>query len=266
MTIRTQSFLVSTAHAAVMAGSCLIVAAISLSCSDDSRDVSSSPGGMGASSGQGGSGGSPQGGSGGSAGSSSGGSSQGGVSGTSGTGGGVADVLNPNLPPPSYDCRTDAQTKQCVSIRGTIAGQNVDRYCALPDSPIGFVGNPPAWVTNCEQQEGNQSYVYRVDILVQQPGSFHHVLDPEDYTGADVVAGVNDAGGDGRSNHLVQAEIAGSVVRDPQTTDDIVTGTFRATWGDPPANCFPAYVDQCVPADVHGTFRVDYALKVSDFP
>jgi hypothetical protein len=247
-----------------------VVAVTALACGDG--DDAANGDGSGASSGQGGSGGSSPGGSGGQAATGGGGSSggetgggSGGSGGSSGTGGGD-DVLNPDLPPPSYDCRTDSQSRQCVSIRGTIAGRTVDRHCALPDSPTAFVGTNPAWVTSCEQQEGDQAYLYRVDVPVQDVGAFHHMLDPENYTGADIVASVNDVGGDGRADNLILAELAGSVVRDPQTTDDIITGTFRATWRDPQSSCFPAYVDECAAADVHGTFRMIYSLKVGDLP
>jgi len=251
---------------------CLVLGLIALGCSSETDgSTGSGSGGTGGSSGQGGSGGTAAGGSGGSGGSSaSGGTSSGGgsggVSGTSGVGGTPDEVLNPDLPAPSFDCRTDLQNKQCVSIRGTINGQAIDRRCVLPNSPLGFIGNPPAWVTSCEEQADGHSYIYRVDVVVQQAGVFHHVLDLANYTGVEVIAGIDGAGGDARSNSMSRGEVAGSVVRDAQTTDDIISGTFRATWGTPPVDCNPRYVDTCAPADVHGTFRVDYALKASGFP
>jgi hypothetical protein len=72
-------------------------------------------------------------------------------------------------------------------------------------------------VADCEEQADGHSYIYRVDVLVQAAGVFHHVLDITNYTGVDVIAGIDDAGGDARSNSLSRAEVAGSVVRDTST-------------------------------------------------
>jgi hypothetical protein len=241
---------------------CLVFGLIALGCGSET-DAGS--GGT-----SGGTGGTAQGGSGGSgASSASGGTSSGGgsggVSGTSGSGGTPDEVLNPDLPAPSYDCRTDPN-KQCVSIRGTIDGQQVDRHCTLATSPLGFIGNPPRWATGCEEQADGHSYFYRIDVLVQQAGAFHHVLDPDNYTGVEVIASIDGAGGDARTNNLSRGEVAGLVVRDQQTTDDIISGTFRASWGTPAIDCTPRYIETCASADVHGTFRMDYSLKVSGFP
>ena len=56
--------------------------------------------------------------------------SGGAVAAMGGASGAPTNVLDPSLPAPSYDCRSDATTKACVSISGTLAGAAFDRHCA----------------------------------------------------------------------------------------------------------------------------------------
>jgi hypothetical protein len=188
--------------------------------------------------------------------------------GTTAAGGGpnAKEVFNPALARPSYDCRTDANIKECVSIAGTVSGRSIDRHCARDLSPFALLGAPDRWLAYCSEMPADGTYAYRVEIPVQVKGTFDHVLKPGNFDGANVMVTLNSAGGEAISTHLTAGELAGRVDRDPGTMDDVITGTFRATWGMPGASCSGGLADKCAPADVHGTFRVDYSLKVPGFP
>ncbi|HYO93625.1 MAG TPA: hypothetical protein VER33_03890 [Polyangiaceae bacterium] len=223
----------------------------------------------------GGSGGMARGGAGGMTRGGAGGAVNGGAAGTlgggaAGTAGGApavpGHVFNPSLPPPSYDCRTDTQTKQCISIRGTLNGQSIDRHCALDTSPLVLLRNPDVWPAACaEDNTGTVGYWYQLNIPIQMPGSFSYNIGPGSAYGADVGVAFNGRGGDVRSSHFVSAVLAGSVRRDATTTNDILVGTFRAAWAAPAADCDARLTDTCGPADVHGTFKVEHYLKLEDF-
>jgi hypothetical protein len=134
-------------------------------------------------------------------------------------------------------------------------------------STLGFLpGGPDRWVSDCTDEDSGHSFYYRVDTPVQAPATFDYALDSERFVGADVIVWVDKEGGDVRSDHLTEGRVAGWIERDPMTEDDIITGTFRATWGTPTQNCRADLPDRCAAADVHGTYRVIYSIKPDDFP
>jgi hypothetical protein len=198
-------------------------------------------------------------------GSSAGGGASGGFGGTGGSPRG-GSVLDPTLAPPTYDCVGDAVTRQCVSISGVIAGRSIDRHCARSDSPLTIFGSPYRWLSDCiEQDADGTAFNYRVEVPVQDAGPFQYTLDPNDYVGADVLVIMNDAGGELQSDHSIGGLMAGLVEVDPATENDIITGTFRAAWGEPDATCRAGFPDTCASAHVHGNFRVRYSLSIEDF-
>lgn len=180
----------------------------------------------------------------------------GGSGGSAGTSN-VADVFNPALPVPSYDCRADTATKACVSISGTVAGQSVDRHCAGATPPGALARNPTAFPVAC-QESGSPltGYWYQVTVPVQGPGVFSYELAPGGaYSGANVTVALDGGGGEVRSDHFMAGKLAGSIVPEG-AEDELISGTFRMTWTMPGASCQAVGPDECAPADVNGTFRV----------
>jgi hypothetical protein len=176
-------------------------------------------------------------------------------------------VFDPGLPPPSYDCRADTQARQCISIRGTLNGEAVDRHCAVGMPPLVLLLNPDAWPVACaESGSASVGYWYQLSIPMQMPGPFlHNITAGTPNNGAEVAVAFNGRGGSVRSDHFVSAVVAGSVRRDATTTNDILIGTFRATWKTPVAGCDGRLADSCGPAEIHGTFKVEHHLKPEDF-
>lgn len=189
---------------------------------------------------------------------------------TSGTGGTAgtppAEVFDPSIELPSYDCRNDTATRACVSIRGTFAGEPLDRYCGRDTSPGLLLRSPDAWPVAC--QEGatpDEGWFYQISVPIQAPGSFHHeVVEDDAFIGANVVVMENARGSDFESGNFVSGAVAGTVTRDPATEDDVIVGTFRGTFGAPGVLCNALFADECEAAQVHGTFKVVHFLKVSN--
>src|SRR5450432_295005 len=59
------------------------------------------------------------------------GSSDGGDAGTADSG--PATALDPSLPTPSHDCRTDTASQNCISAAGFYDGKPIDVFCNDPD-------------------------------------------------------------------------------------------------------------------------------------
>lgn len=201
------------------------------------------------------------------AGGSGGGSTQDGASG--GTGGSMPSdapsLLDPSLPMPSYDCRTDLITKECVSMSGTFGTTPIDLHCALANSPSVVFSSPPVWPTTCNDvtSSGTPSYTYAAYIPLQGPGTFHHIVEPgsDNSLGADVLVMLDLYGADALAENLIRIEIAGTVEQDPVTMHHIIYGTFRAEWGPPGEMCSAGTPVYCSAANVHGTFRVEHYLE-----
>jgi len=178
---------------------------------------------------------------------------------------GVRVVLEPSLPTPSHDCRTDTQSRDCVSISGTLAGTPIDRHQAKPNSPTFFTGAGAAgWAWVAGGWEGgvpNAGYYYQVNIPVQPPGRFDFTIAPHGGTSAPYVgAALDSAGADTYTENLASAEIAGWVEHDAVSGDDTFAGTFRGIWSAPQSSCGGGPANTCAAADVQGTFRTIYSL------
>lgn len=238
----------------------LLATVISLGCSGD-PGASHGSAGTGASANQAGAGVAAQGGG---AGKPTLGGSGGTAAGSGGSGpGSVATVFDPTLTPPAYDCRTDVESKACLSVSGTLNGVAFDRHCAMPGSPGLLRRSPDAWPVACfEDPSDKVGYFFQVSVPVQPPGVFNvTVALGSTYTGADVVAAKDDQGGDFRSDHLIAGALAATIEVDPVTSDHLIVGTFRASWGVPEVDCDSYFPNDCLPAQVHGNFRVDHYLK-----
>jgi hypothetical protein len=237
------------------------VALFTIGCSSSAPSGGSVVGGAGSTSANGGAGGlSLQlgGGDTGGAAAGHGGSGAGGSTSSAGATGTLPDVFSAALDKPSHDCRTDEETKDCVSVAGMVAGHGFDEYCADVNSPLALLLSPPRWPTSCAAIQQN----YQVDVVVQAPGPFHVTRTPADSApGFDVRIEINGAGGNSRASNFVSAEAAGNVTTDPTSGDAIVVGTFHATWGTPDANCDSDDGLPCEAADLNGTFRSDNNLK-----
>lgn len=179
--------------------------------------------------------------------------------------GGVPAVMNPNLPPPSYDCRTDLAAKECVSVSGTYDGEAVDQHCTEATSPTSLLLSPNRWQAGCGEGFSGPGLYVGVSVPVQAPGTFHHILlASESFDGADVEVvkdGMTTAFNDQAAIHFQGAEIAGLVEEESATSYDTVSGTFVARWDPTGITCA-----QCPPADIHGSFRVTYQLQFDNEP
>lgn len=199
--------------------------------------------------------------SGGSSGSSGTGGSGAGSGGSAGSGG-VPEVSNPNLPSPSYDCRDDTATENCVSVSGTYDGQPIDRHCAEANGPTSLIMDPDRWQADCGT--ATMGAFDAVSIPIQAPGVFHHmVLAQMSATGANVRIASDGplTENDALSPHFLGAEIAGLVEEEASTSFDTVTGTFVAKWDPTGVSC-----GTCPPADIQGSFRVHYEVQFDDEP
>jgi hypothetical protein len=171
-------------------------------------------------------------------------------------------VLDPSIPAPSYDCVGDVVTKACVAIRGTFNGQEVDKHCARPTSPLLLLKNPDAWPAACDEQAGQPKtgWFYQIAIPVHESGPFEYELVAgDDYIGADVVVVLDSFGADFRASNLTSGAVAG-VVEKNAAGEHIVYGTFRATYGMPDILCNSSFATECAAGKVTGTFRVQSPL------
>lgn len=175
----------------------------------------------------------------------------------------VADAFNPQVALPSYDCRTDPATKACVSVSGTLAGEAIDRHCAGTVSPGAVFRTPDAFPVAClESGSPRMGFWYQVTVPVQGAGAFSYDLTPDGaFLGANVTVARDGSGGEVRSDHFVGGKLSGTLVKDA-SDDDLISGTFRMTWGAPGVSCQPGGPSGCAAADVNGTFRVLNVLDV----
>lgn len=95
--------------------------------------------------------------------------SAGSTSGGSGSGGEQPSALDPALPAPSHDCRTDATPRVCVSMRGTFNGQSFDESCTAESFFASTIGAPPRWTIACDVPMAGKYYL-ATDVLVQGQG------------------------------------------------------------------------------------------------
>lgn len=221
-------------------------------------DGSAATGGSGGTAGASTGGGGGRGGSGGNAGEGGkGGKSAAGSAGEGGAGGGV---LDPELPVPSYDCRTDTTNGACVSVSGTLLGVEIDRRCARLGGSMIVNMTPESWPLACVEEElgPTAGYWYGVAVPPQTEGSFWYDLVPGgEYAGAGISLAHDDTGGSSIADHFEGGAIEGQTTYDSVIDAYTVTGTFRGRWGMPAGpSCEAGSPGTCGEADVHGTFKL----------
>jgi hypothetical protein len=198
------------------------------------------------------------------------GGSGGGTAGNgAGGGSGPVNVLDPSLPKPSYDCRTDTTSRNCVSISGKFNGMDIDMHCADPSSPMLGDAAPDAWLTSCRPSGmPGVGYWYQISVPWQMPGNFDFKrMTAQPRAGVDEILALDYSGVDFFTDNFVSGEIAGTVALDESSGDTILTGTFRGTWSAPSgARCRGEAVSACYAAQITGTFRSDQIVKFLDHP
>lgn len=170
-------------------------------------------------------------------------------------------VFDPTLPEPSVDCRTQVDTKRCVSIRGQVNDGSVDAHCTS-QALVNLTFEPPrAWVADCTEgptpEMGKQ---YQVAIPVQKIGTFEYQLTPDSSSsGASVLISVDDVGGSTLADHFESGVLSG-VVEDGGLGAALISGTFRARWTAPATDCDAGAVGHCGAVAVNGTFRILHSV------
>jgi hypothetical protein len=196
-----------------------------------------------------------------------------GVGGSTATGGsaasaGAADVTGPvpdaqstALPPPGIDCRVDTTIKNCVSVAGTFGGITIDTACAT-ENGIAALAFGDTWLFGCEEPEAG--YEVRAEVPMRRPGIFtDSTVEADSNRKFNVMVADASAmparGASISDDHFVRAEIAGAVTRLPNE-NLLVLGTFHVVWTSPDPFCNPDYGDECVGAELNGTFRAEQAF------
>jgi hypothetical protein len=225
-----------------------------------------SVGGSGAQAGQGAQAGDQSGARGGAAGNSpSAGGEAGNSAGMAGDAGSRTDVLDPNLPIPSYDCRTDTG-HDCVSVAGTVDGMSID--LSGDTEPCGAGGvHAGKWVIGCDRLGSGKAAVdVQLDVPIMKAGSFSgSMAGPGDARFADFYFTIGTTSPTGGTNtvalfadNMLGAQIEGTVVADDTFPDypyRIVSGTLHGVWGPPDDSCRSYASTTCATAELNITFR-----------
>ncbi|HWZ92799.1 MAG TPA: hypothetical protein VNW92_28230 [Polyangiaceae bacterium] len=181
------------------------------------------------------------------------GSTASGAGGTGGMAGSAPTALDPALPTPSHDCRTDTGAN-CISIAGTYTGAPIDIYCNAADD-LSVIVQAGKWVIGCDHL--NAGYA-RLFVPVQKPGSFAETATAgsqpqmEFEFSVDATSSVALFG-----SNLVSAELAGAVVATYGGVYRAVSGTFHGSWAAPDSTCSGLYGSACAVADINVTFRIE---------
>ena len=175
-----------------------------------------------------------------------------GTGGTAGGGGSTAlTALDPNVPTPSHDCRTDTG-ENCISIAGTYGGTAIDIYCNAV-AALQTVVHAGKWVIGCDDMNGGFARLY---VPIQGPGSF-----AETATAASQPSMQFEFSTGGSSSvtlfasNLVTAELMGEVVVVSAPYRE-VSGTFHAVWATPDSSCSALSGSTCAVSNINVTFRI----------
>ncbi len=182
-----------------------------------------------------------------------GGMSDSGSAGMGATGGVPTDVLDPGLPTPSHDCRTDT-TGDCVSLAGTYDGMPVDEVILEADCS-GAAVHAGKWPIACDRVGGDPNARVLLDVPIVRPGSYYLAISPDDRAGVDFQYTVDFTNTIALfAGNLVSAELAYTVVvtSAPYRT---VSGTFHGIWSDPDSACLSLGSSACGTAELNVTFR-----------
>jgi hypothetical protein len=162
-------------------------------------------------------------------------------------------VLDPSVPTPSHDCRTDTSIN-CISVAGTYNGNRIDEFCNNP-AGLSVIVHAGKWVIGCDNTNPVGTAVIYVPI--QKPGTFS-----ETATAGSSQAMEFEFSADTTTSialftaNLVRAELAGTIAA-PSATDRVVTGTFHGEWSMPAAGCQGTYGSPCASANINVTFRTE---------
>ncbi|MEO8904657.1 MAG: hypothetical protein ABI488_19785 [Polyangiaceae bacterium] len=175
------------------------------------------------------------------------------------------DNFNRAVPIPSFDCRTAASSKRCVSIRGTINGATVDTHCLSEAVDNVSFDSPLAWVADClEGDSAAMGRRYQVTVPVQKPGPFSYdLLTGAAYAGASMTVQVDLVGGSSVGDHYGGGAISGAA-SDADFGLELIVGSFHGTWNAPgSASCNPHIsMGQCGgPSDINGTFKMQHLVR-----
>ena len=174
-----------------------------------------------------------------------------------GPGDASATALDPGVPTPTHDCRTDTSSN-CISIAGTYNGAPIDLFCNAADD-LSVIVHAGKWVIGCDHLSPGFARLY---VPVQKPGNFTESATPASKPQVGEGAGMLfEFSADTMTSVLlyipnfVRADLVGSVVvaSSPYRT---VSGTFHGDWATPDASCAALSGSPCAAADVNVTFRI----------
>jgi hypothetical protein len=180
-------------------------------------------------------------------------STNGGNGGTGGTGGSNMGVLNPNLPTPSHDCRTDTGHANCISIAGTFAGTPIDEFCNNPND-LSVIVHSGEWVIGCDHLMPGFARLY---IPIKKPSTLSETASKGQKAQMEFEYGDDAASLSLDTANFVSAELGGSIALDQYPGYRIVSGTFHGTWTKPDSACLAFYSLPCAAADINVTFRIN---------
>jgi hypothetical protein len=159
-------------------------------------------------------------------------------------------ALDPSLPTPSHDCRTDTSTN-CISVAGTYNGASVDTFCNMADG-TSVVVHAGEWVIGCDETNPGFARIY---IPIQKPGSFAATGTPDASAPMDFELSADTTTSVALfTDNLVRASVAGTIST-PSSSSRVVTGTFHGDWSTPDSSCLGLYSSPCAAANVNVTFR-----------
>jgi hypothetical protein len=200
--------------------------------------------------------------------------SDGGVAGADGTPGssdggdagpadsGPATALDPSLPTPSHDCRTDTTSPNCISAAGFYDGKPIDAFCNDPDGTDVTI-HAGKWVIGCDDAN---PLLAELDVPIQEPGPFSETDTPDASVGMefefsdDTMTTVALF-----AQNLVRVDLQGSVTGGSSRT---VSGTLHGEWSTvlDGGFCQSLSGSACGSAEINVTFRLvsEYGTCLSD--
>jgi hypothetical protein len=175
---------------------------------------------------------------------------------------GPATALDPSLPTPSHDCRTDTTSPNCISAAGFYDGKPIDVFCNDPDGTDVTI-HAGKWVIGCDHAS---PLLAELDVPIQEPGPFSETDTPDasvpmefefsDDTMTTVAL---------FAQNLVRVDLQGSVTGGSSRT---VSGTLHGEWSTvlDGGFCESLYGGACGSAEINVTFRLvsEYGTCLSD--
>jgi hypothetical protein len=179
------------------------------------------------------------------------------VAGDGGADGGAGTALDPTLPTPSHDCRTDTSTN-CISIAGTYNGVPIDVFCNAPND-LSVIVHAGKWVIGCDHLNPGFARLY---VPIQMPGGFAETATPASKPQVGEGTGMLfEFSADTSTSielyidNFVRADLAGTIVVGSAPSRS-VSGTFHGDWATPGSSCSGLSGGPCAAADLNVTFRI----------